>query len=213
MKRRYFQAKQERLRFEDWENKGKQNLTDLEKTLADLNLLLIQLDEELKEARNQKSNLKSVEDELLQRKDELAQRETLRRIFLECQTELRITSIPNMEFSDTVENISKEINRISADSKALASDIELQSKDIELAKTKLQHVVRGVTEQEFIAEAKDKIKGYEKSQKTLDNLFTDLLINISSKASGLSTSLRYVERTVNKLNAEIGKKQLHTLTR
>ena len=208
MKGEIFQAKQEKLRFEDWENKGKQNLTDLEKTLADLNLILIQLDEELKEARNQKSNLKSVEDELLQRKDELAQRETLRRIFLECQTELRITSIPNMEFSDTVENISKEINRISADSKALASDIELQSKDIELAKTKLQHVVRGVTEQEFIAEAKDKIKGYEKSQQALDKLFTDLLINISSKASGLSTSLRYVKRTVDRLNAEIGKKTI-----
>lgn len=208
MKSDIFQAKQNRLKFRDWENRGKQELTNLEKILADLNLLLIELDKILKEARGRKSNLKSVEDDLLQKKKELEQRETLRTIFLECQTDLRISSIPNIEFSDSVENISREINRISADSKALASDIELQSKDIELAKTKLQHVVRGVTDQEFIAEAKDKIQGYEKSQKALDNLFTDLLINISSKASGLSTSLRYVERTVNKLNTEIGKKTI-----
>ena len=64
-------------------------------------------------------------------------------------------------------------------------------------------------EQEFIAEANDKIKGYEKSQQALDKLFTDLLINISSKASGLSTSLRYVKRTVDRgINAEIGKKTI-----
>ena len=165
MKGEIFQNQKERLRFEDWENKGKQNLTDLEKTLADLNLLLIQLDEELKEARNQKSNLKSVEDELLQRKDELAQRETLRRIFLECQTELRITSIPNMEFSDTVGNISKEINRISADSKALASDIELQSKDIELAKTKDNMLSEGLRNKNSLLKQRIKSKAMKNHKK------------------------------------------------
>lgn len=208
MQEKTFIAKQEHLKFDNWETSGKDKLEILERELEDLEVMLSELDNQLKEIKDRNSNLNSEEAELLKKEEELKQREKLREKFLQCQTDLQITKIPNLKMSNLVENIPLEINRISQDSKTLASKMELQSRDIELAKTKLQHIVRGVTDQDFITEAKDKIQGYDKSQKTLDNLFNDLLINISSQASGLSTSLRYVERTVKKLNTELGKKTI-----
>ena len=203
-----FIAKQELAKFEEWENKGKEHLDMLNEEIKVLKEKIENITESITKSQIEKDEMTKLEENLNKLKTDIQQRKELIEKFMECQEHLKITIIPNLPDVESINDVDLKIKRLYSDARSLATRLELQGKNIELAKTKLQHVVYGVTDDEFIIEAKDKLQGYEKSQETLDNLFKDLLINISSKASGLSTSLRYVQRTVKKLNSELSKKTI-----